>query len=416
MKIKISKTSLENAESGFTIFALLILTQALLVSSKVPWAAANSILRGLSWTGIYGVTLFLCFLHWQQLVRVATRDKLLILLLGFVLVSTLWSVLPGITLWKAIALVITSLFGAYFAMRYSLKEQLRLLAWMYGIAALFSLLFIVVLPQYGASGSFLNLGAWQGIYQQKNILGRQMLVGSIVFFLIALDSYRRRWVAWSGFGLCVLLLLGTTSKSALVGLLAVMVLLPFYRALRWNHTIAIPLFIIVILASGSTAVWLIENFEALLEGIGKEATLTGRTPLWDVVYNQMILERPWLGYGYGAFWAGGESNTSEYIYRIFGWEPPNAHSVYLDVWLDIGLLGLLVYVFEFLLCCLRAVTYVRLTKTAEGLWPLAFLTVIFLFSPVQSIVPDPNSAYWVMYVAAALSTRVRSNQASKAST
>lgn len=400
MTIRVSKTLLEHAEKSFTVLALLLFTQALLNSSQYPWAGISSLLRGISWVGIYGTVFFLGTLHWKHLIRVATRDKLLLLLLGMALLSFLWSDMPGTAMKNAVSLAITSLFGVYFAMRYSLKEQLRLLAWMYGVVVLLSLVFVLLLPAYGVSGPF-----WVGVYQQKNILGRQMIVSAIVFLLTAFDLKKYRWVAWSGFALSVILLLGTNSKTALVTLLAVMVLLPLYRALRWNYTIAIPIYITAILVSGGVAVWFLDNVESVFTSLGKDTTLTGRLPLWDVL-SQKIFERLWLGYGPGVFWSESDS-TSGYVHYVVEWQAPSAHNVYLDVWLDLGLIGLLLFVLGFLMCCLRAVAHARITKTADGLWPLAYLTIIFLFSPVQSLIPATHSIFWILYVTITLSTPIR---------
>lgn len=390
------------------VSALLLFSQALLNSNKLPWAAANEILRGVGWVGVYGTTFFLGVLRWKQLIWVATRDKLLLLLLAIILVSVLWSDAPKTTLAHATTLVTSSLFGAYLVARYSLKEQLQFLTWMYGISVLLSLFFTLVLPQYGVSGE-----GWQGIYQQSNILARHMYLGFIVFYLTVADNRRYRWVAWSGIVLSVVLLVGTRSATAVVTLLATIALLPLYKALRWNDTIAIPLYIIVILLTGGTTSWFLSNLESILGTLGKDTTFTGRAPLWDLVFNQMIPKHPWLGYGYDGFWTGPDSPTSGYVYQIFTWQPPNAHNLYLDIWLSLGLLGLTVFVFGFLMCFLRALAYARLTKTGEGLWPLLYLTFIFLYSPVQSIIPSSNNIFWIIYVAVTLSTHIRSAQASK---
>jgi exopolysaccharide production protein ExoQ len=66
------------------------------------------------------------------------------------------------------------------------------------------------------------------------------------------------------------------------------------------------------------------------------ATLTGRISLWDelLLYLQ---DRPWLGYGFGAFW------NPEFMARIWAvvpWQPPVAHDGFLDELLGTGLIGL----------------------------------------------------------------------------
>lgn len=407
MTIKVSKALLRHAENAFIVLALFLFSQALLNSNKLPWAAANEILRGVGWIGVYGTTFFLGISRWKQLVWIATRDKLLLLLLGIALVSVLWSEAPKITLAHTITLITSSLFGAYLVARYSLKEQLQLLAWMYGIAVLLSLFFTLVFPQYGVSAA-----GWQGVYQQSNILARHMYLGFIVFYLTVSDKQRYRWVAWSGIGIAVALLLGTRSATGIVTLLTTVFLLPLYKALRWNDTITIPLYIIVILITGGASTWFLDNLEGIFAILGKDPTFTGRVPLWDAVFNQMIPKHFWLGYGYDGFWTG-SSATTGYIYQIFAWQPSNAHNLYLDIWLSLGLLGLTVFVLGFLMCCLRAAAYARSTKTGEGLWPLLYLTFIFLYSPVQSIIPGSNNIFWIIYVAVTLSTHIRPDQASK---
>ncbi|CAA9269386.1 MAG: hypothetical protein AVDCRST_MAG93-2562, partial [uncultured Chloroflexia bacterium] len=50
------------------------------------------------WSGVYALTSLLIVTRWRRFVRVATQDKLLLLLVGFALLSVVWSVAPSITL------------------------------------------------------------------------------------------------------------------------------------------------------------------------------------------------------------------------------------------------------------------------------------------------------------------------------
>lgn len=116
---------------------------------------------------LYIVNLFLIIVRWRRFIYVATTDKFLLLLTGLALISALWSAAPIVTLRRSLALVSTTIFGVYLASRFSLKEQLRLLAWALGIAALLSLLFVVVPPHYGIETRGVYTGVWRGIYHQK---------------------------------------------------------------------------------------------------------------------------------------------------------------------------------------------------------------------------------------------------------
>lgn len=354
------------------------------------------------WLGVYATTSLLIVTRWRRFVRVATRDKLLLLLVGLALISVVWSVAPAITLRRDVALLGTTLVGAYFAMRYEPGEQLRLLAWALGVAALLSLLFALALPSYGLDSD----GSWQGIFGGgKNALGRAMALGSLVFLLLALSSHRHRWLPWSGFVLSVGLLVMANSATSLTVLLSVLFLLPLYGALRWPYLLATSLLIFATLLGAIAAVWFMANQETVLGVLGRDATLTNRTELWPAVID-MIRQRPWLGYGYGAFWLGWEGESAQVWLQTaaIGLEAVHAHSGYLDLCINIGLLGAAMFALGFLFATGRAISWVRSSKSAIGLWPLAYLTFMLLYNFTESAILAHNDVFWVLYILAVLST------------
>ena len=73
---------------------------------------------------------------------------------------------------------------------------------------------------------------------------------------------------------------------------------------------------------------------------GSAATLTGRTHLWEE-FGAEAAKRPLLGYGYGAFWT--PARIAE-IADAEGWTITHPHSSYLDIMLDLGLVGAALFV------------------------------------------------------------------------
>jgi O-antigen ligase len=116
----------------------------------------------------------------------------------------------------------------------------------------------------------------------------------------------------------------------------------------------------------------------------------------------MIWKRPWLGYGYNAFWQGWEG-PSAYVLLIAHFDPLNAHNGYLELWLNLGLLGVVVFVLVYLRAAIRAITWARLTKDIAGLWPAAYLTYILLYNLTESGILTRNSITWVLFVTVILS-------------
>jgi exopolysaccharide production protein ExoQ len=393
-------------EKVFVVILLLFLSGAIIVllneSGENPISKVISVIVQL---GISFPVIVWC----KKIVGTAIREKLLWVFIAFVLVSSFWSALPATTIRSSILLVQITLFGVYLATRYSLKEQLQLLAWTFGIGALLSIVVTLVLPSYGVMGmgSTLNAqaiahaGAWRGIYVHKNILGRIMALGALVFLIFATSSYRQRWVGWAGFGLSVSLIVLSTSKTALVVLLAIIALIPLYRALRWNYTIALPFFITVILLSSSASVLLVENAESIASTLGRDLTFTGRTHLWAAIIHK-IQESPWLGYGYDVFWRAGWDGDAADVWSMVRHQAPHAHNGFLELALDTGLLGISVFVLCFLKACLQAIKYVRITNSSEGLFPIAFLTLLIMVNLTETtLLRIP--VFWVIYVTVTLS-------------
>lgn len=402
-------------EKGFVVSALLILTGVEFPFLGSSGSSGNSleadpVTQAILYV-VYLLTFALMFVRWKHAVHVATKDKFLLMLVGLALASALWSDVPLLTLRRGIALVLTTLFGVYLTMRYSIREQLRLLAWMLGIAALLSILFVLVLPAYGtASGKF--LGAWQGIYDQKNVLGRYMVLSAVIFLINARSSYKYRWVFWTGFGLSVGLVLMSTSATALVSLLILLALWPLYGGLRLPYTWAVPFLITVVIVGGGVVMLLLENLEVVTGALGKNTTLSGRTDLWPPLLEK-IWQRPWLGYGYTGFWLGSEGESVD-VWRVLSWQPSHAHNGWLQLLLDLGFLGTSLFAIGLLICFSQALIWLRSTKTAEGLWPLLFLTVLMFFNLTQSTTLERNNIFWVLYVVTSLSLLSQRNQVSKA--
>jgi O-antigen ligase len=107
------------------------------------------------------------------------------------------------------------------------------------------------------------------------------------------------------------------------------------------------------------------------------ADLTGRLPLWNDLLAS-VEERPVFGHGYGGFWI--PQNIDELI-RSQGWVVTSAHSAYLECLLDIGVPGLLFYVFMIVGALAAAV--VRFKRTSEPVW--GFVACLMLFCLMQGV-------------------------------
>ena len=398
-------------EKGFTVFTLIFFTGALandsLYISPDPRVDASSVYNpiypvlSLVQLAVYGITVLLLIARWRNSIQTALRNKIVWCLTGIVLISFFWSDFPDISLRKGFNVFQTVLFGLYMASRFSLKEQLRLLALALGIVAVYSLLF-----SFAFRGSAIeagaNAGAWRGPFTQKNLTARLMTLSVTVCLLAALGKGKRSYLYWFGCLASLILLFLSGSKTGLLVLINLMIVLPLYRSLRWRTTIVIPLIITVVIIGGSIGTTIIENWESLLLSLGRDPTLRGRTELWTAALDK-IAERPWIGYGFQGFWQNG--GESMYVWKAVQYKPPHAHNGYINITLDLGLIGLILFMLGLASVYIRSIAWLRLDKSSAGLLPITYVTFLFMYNHSESTIVDYNSIFWAVFNAMALSMR-----------
>jgi exopolysaccharide production protein ExoQ len=72
-----------------------------------------------------------------------------------------------------------------------------------------------------------------------------------------------------------------------------------------------------------------------LDTMGRDPTLTGRTAIWDLVLS--LSGNPLCGTGFESFWLGPRLAK---MWSVYWWHPNEAHNGYLEVYLNLGWIGL----------------------------------------------------------------------------
>lgn len=388
----------------FAIFTLFLSTGAVIPllqknSGVVFNSLQGNVMLQVLWLGVYGITALLWLLYPQQIQKKAFKDKPLWVLVGAAFLSTVWSVAPLVTLRGSAALLGTTMFGIYLATRYTKEDLIKLLAWALGVSAVLSLGFVMFLPSYGLQ-SYNRLIAWQGIYVNKNNLGCFMALSAITWLIFSLISTskakRLGGLCFCGFSL--VLLYFSKSTTSLVIFFMLLIITLFYLICRhYKPRLRLLFTFILIFSTVCLIIGLISNIDISLTAMGKDATISGRTKLWYVVW-QMIQQRPWLGYGYNAFWLEW-NGPSRAIWRVLTWNPPHAHNGYLDVWLQIGFVGLVLFILSFAINFYRAIINVLRNDSIVKMFTLLILTFLLVHNITESTILKQNNIFWVLYTA-----------------
>lgn len=397
---------LEPIEAGATVLVFLMMSQALLgqLFDTPPGEDGPAILR-IMWLPVYALGLVWLVSRPMQGLRAVSRAPLMLVLALLCMASALWSLDPGLSMRRGFAVVMSVLFGFAIAARWDWKQLITLLAITYAILAFGSLLAVVVSPSFGIQQE-IHVGAWRGLWSEKNTLGAIMSYGASASIGAAAVMPKRRLFWLAVMALQAGLVLMSTSKTGLLALLLVVGgAMGIALVRRGFGFAALMIFFLVIGAGLGTLVLTLAPVE-FLEMLGRDATLTGRTDIWDVLIGQ-VLDRPWTGYGYGAFWTV-ESGPVFWVRQATNWPVPTAHNGWLEVALAIGLPGLILLTLVYVGTVGRAAG--RLFRGREVFFLLTFFAVVTTVSISESNLVHRNSLMWVVFVAVASKLAVREDR------
>ncbi len=349
-----------------------------------------------TWAAIYAGVLILWLRNCKGTIKLLLNERLILFLVVLAIASVLWSDAPAITFRRSLALPGTCLIALYFAVRFKIREQLQLLTWAFGICMASSLVFGIF--HWGISVDNLE-GAWIGIYTQRNSLGSMMALSMLLFVVWGQIQKSKRWLAWMFAAISFFLIILSGSMTSLIVASVLLLSFPMIRFLRSSKRAGTLIFLSAVLI-----LWFANregaSFETAAEAMGRDPSLTGRTELWAV--SALIgFDRPWLGFGYNAFWLG-ENGQSADVWKVVGWAAPSAHNGLLEMWLDLGAVGVAMAAFSFATCWRKALRLIHITKAWEYAWPLLFLVFLFVLNLTENAFLEGNSIHWFIYVVVVL--------------
>jgi O-antigen ligase len=77
------------------------------------------------------------------------------------------------------------------------------------------------------------------------------------------------------------------------------------------------------------------GFTYVVEALGRNTTLTGRTDIWGDLLGMDL--NPWLGTGFESFWLG---ERASFLAKKYYFHPNQAHNGYIEMYVNLGLVGL----------------------------------------------------------------------------
>lgn len=180
------------------------------------------------------------------------------------------------------------------------------------------------------------LPGWHGPFLHKNAMSTLLVVG--VVFIMAFEA--RRWVKWLSLGTIAVLLVGSRSGTGLAGIIFVVTAWNWLLTyLKQRSRMSAPFVFFSFVGLAVSMGIGVSTLPIVLAAYGKDTTFTGRTDIWRGVL-WAIAKRPMLGYGYSGVWVNDNVEPTFSMMRQIGFRAFHAHNGTLDVLLQVGVVGL----------------------------------------------------------------------------
>lgn len=315
--------------------------------------------------------------------------------------SCFWSIQWDISLYKWLLLIFTIIVGGTIGLRYNLKEISILLSGFGMLILIISAYLIFFIPYIGVMNYHSIQGAWRGLYWHKNHFGLIASFCNLLFLINLINSIQvkqRQKYAW---GLLYLLSLVFIFKSDSVaayfttlalniGTIIAFLWLKFRKKIRrvhyWIFFSSLILLLLIFFL----------NRDLIFGIFNRNASLTGRVPMWRFLFNTYLGKRPFLGYGFNAFWYDSIHRVT--IQVAAGYPDPIVISDngFIDILVNTGVVGLILFLVFYFGMWWRSFKAAKEAKDLFGLFPVILMCYTLIANISWSLLFENESFFMLV--------------------
>ncbi len=375
------------------------LASALATASIGLGILAFSLHRTIGWAGLISMLATLVVFALASLT--ARKDSVewttgvlpisLLIFLGWTAVSVVWSQYQWATVGSIAYLFGFTLLGVYVALVRDTIQIIRafgdvlrfVLAISLGLELFSGLLIDAPIRFLGIAGNLDQLGPIQGIVGNRNELGLLAIIGGISFIMEWRTKSVRPGLAIGSLfaaGITVLLTRSPVAfGTAFVAAVAMLVLygirrLPPERRTFWQYAVPVAVMLVAAL------LWLARS--PVINALNAGGELTFRLRLWQQLWSLIPLH-PVEGWGWIGQW-----QTDVPPYLLFDATNPrslsSASNAYLDVWFQLGFVGLVAFLLLVGLAFFRSWLLAMHQRSVIFTWPAVVLSALLTASLAES--------------------------------
>lgn len=267
-----------------------------------------------------------------------------------------------------------------------------------------SLLLSKYYPAIGRGWSEWGGGTYVGVATSKNELGGICLLFGVASLWCFLEAYRdkggaRRTRRLLAHGMVLAVVMWLFKMSSMMtalscflmagGLIVATAARMLQRRIWLVHTLVGAVVFVSFFAL------FLDVGSSLVAAIGRDPTLTGRTEIWKQVMAVSPPPNSVLGSGFESFWLG---PRLEKIWSVYWWHPNEAHNGYIEVFLDLGWMGLSLLALLILTGYRKIIAAFR-RRPNEGRLKLAYFVTAVIYNFTESAVRI-MSPIWICFLLA----------------
>lgn len=259
---------------------------------------------------------------------------------------------PGKQLITCLRFSATVLFAIWLMDYFGIQRTLELILYAQAGFVIASLLLMVVTPELAFS-SEQSAHDFIGLLNAKNSAASEFSCGILLQLILLRIRQQKKEKISEKFVILLVLQIILLLMCHAIGAV-IFALIPFIYLFRieprWSSTRRLHVGLDYVLASVLfllAAMTILPMFAPLFQLVGKDATLTGRTILWDRIIRMMTQSHTLAGYGYEMFWRDTRAVAQYHAgFEANSWGATmtsGAHNVLLEFWLNVGLIGIAAY-------------------------------------------------------------------------
>jgi O-antigen ligase len=341
-------------------------------------------LEALGWLAVYAVTAYQIINHFHVFSRSAIEAWLIFIVPLLTFVSTYWSAAQGHTFSVSVQFIYTTVIAVWLGAVYSPYKVFLGLGLATGVGMIASTInsYVQIISAYSEYDGF-----YIGIYAHKNVLGRIIVLLTISLLLFGIKLKRPIVPVILAFALVIPMFAAESATSLLMYFMAFTLPIVWLIA-NTKDSIRLTIMLgsvgLILLFIAVTQVIDVDLVNKLLEKLGKDSTLTGRTFIWSVGWK--IFEwKPILGVGFDAFWDAGTFDDVRRIYLALGDTINGFHNAFIEVLVSLGLVGEAAFVITIVTVFYRVVTWFLFSRSVESLSALYVVSIILITSFLEIV-------------------------------